>query len=241
MRKTILTACFTFFYFIIAIAQQNADNSNAAAVATDNPGKYQIGINTQFAIDGLLDQSIRTPLEILIKRQIGTNNTIRARIIGNSNFSLSDSPIINASLTTNKITFGLALGYEWQRRLNRKWTLYYGLEFEGRGIWDYSSDKSIYFDPNTLISLERDVVSRQKNIRFSVLPLAGVRFRITKDLFLSTEFKAIIFDERIHYRSDAYYTRIETGYSSSSYTHDSNKLKSINFQPFTGIFINLIL
>jgi|GEM_PF-854031 len=242
MRKTCLTAIFILSCFAFVMAQEKTENRDTTSLAEDRPSRYQIGINSQFAIDGFLEQSIRTPIEVLIRRQTGTGGALRARILGISDHSTTEYIETLGRADVDRSTLGIALGYEWQRTLSRKWFWYYGLEIEGVRIWDNNTNKSIYFDEATLETLNMETVHKRITNRMGLLPLLGLKFQILPRLYLSTEAKILINNENYKYNRVTYFTRFDDGsYQSSPFSNESVKKQSFNFQPYTGIFINLTL
>jgi hypothetical protein len=245
MRKVFLLLTFLLFIYSEAISQ------NTALEETDPPrrdflekellNRYQIGINTQFVIDGIFSQSIRTPIEILVRRQGNADGAYRLRVSG----------ILQNSRTyefeyfskTHQSEIGLAIGYEWQKMISKRWNWYYGFELEGRKLWHNEMEKYNVVNQYTEENFHVEGINNQSTDRLSFLPLVGFMFQITPSLFVSTEFKLEAFTENQQSRSgyDVRSINAAQEYSESVFEDSSVKGNHINFQPFTGIFINFKL
>ncbi len=214
-------------------------------VANDTLHRWQVGLNTQFFTNGLYDDandifdSSLTPIEILVRRQTTLNQAIRLRVFGmNEKFKRDDG---STKIETNKSIFGLALGYEWQMLLGKRWKLYYGFEIEGKRLWDntVALDKSLY-QASTGETFKRTVFRDRTTNRISLLPLAGIRFHITPRFFVSTEMKMEVFYEKFRSANYPTLTRLDGSLlhrgSTNSFIIEN---KGINFQPYTGIYLNL--
>lgn len=240
MKKTLLAGAFILLFFSMGMAQERGDTHPTISEDPVILGRYQIGINSQFAIDGLLEQNIRTPVEILVRRQTGTG-AVRVRISGISNHSRTEDPDILNIVATHQSTLGLALGYEWHRKLKRNWSWYYGLELEGSRIWDNSKAESLYQDQSTLEEYIREEITKRRTNSIGLLPFIGFKYRIIPRLYVSTEIKMLVYHKSLKNRRDTDYFRLDGSFQSNSYGRQDIKNQSIIFQPYTGILINFIL
>lgn len=245
MRKIYLLLTFLFSFYSEGISQnegfEEAEKSPASFIEKDPLSKFQIGLNSQFIIDGMLDQSIRTPIEILFRRQDSHARSFRMRFSGI--FQNSRRYELEYFNKTYESTLGLAIGYEWQQRISNRWNWYYGLEVEGRKFWLDELEEYDVVNQYTDETFHVIGINDQKTSRLSVLPLIGFKFRISSRLFVSSEFKLEAFTEKQDSRSgyDVKSVNASQQYHETSFEDFSTKGKNIHFQPYTGIFLNFIL
>ncbi len=213
-------------------------------ITNDTLHRWQIGINTQFFTDGLYDDandifdSQLTPIEFMVRRQTTLNQAMRLRIFGiKDKFTREEG---STTIETYKSMLGLALGYEWQMLLGKRWKLYYGFEAEWKRIWDNSKEeRDVYYPSSNATGRFRSIIKRKTN-RIAILPLLGLNFYITPRLTLSTELKIDVNYEKFSYKEDNFRTSppdkiifVPSGGGEFSITNTS-----IYFQPYTGIYIN---
>lgn len=231
MKQFLISFAFLCYGAPFAQAQHTADDEAISA------GWYQLGINTQIVLDSFLDQTITTPLELLIKRQ-GDNGAWRARLMGSwsaSNLGYSENEDERVDDGSN---VGLALGYEWQRSIKNKWSWYYGIEIEGqRGRGNYS-DLSVFGDTEDN-RIEWKTVQKQKNDLLSLIPLAGIKFQITPKLSISTEFRLAASTKKVKYHTEYLYK--ERGLTTSTSETTNYRSQSVDFRPYSGIYLAIVL
>ncbi|WP_375586498.1 hypothetical protein [Cyclobacterium xiamenense] len=227
---------FSGLFFLMSLATASAQNDSSKWSQLDSTSRYELGLNTYFAFDQLMDQHQRTPLELMLRKKIHEQNRIRLRVFG----MVSRYKKIEAEFTNidGWSTIGLALGYEWIKPLARRWEGYYGLELEGSREHSRSFFEQPDLDPETNYLENTDKYER--GIRFSLSPLAGLRFRLTSRLLLSTEFRLSGYMGEQQYTEHMAIRTNEEGsqnqiQSSEGYTV---KLNGLRFQPYTGIFLN---
>lgn len=223
----------------IAVSQAQRGTTEPPASQPENSsGKYELGINTNIVIDGFLDPSFRSPMEIMLRKRSG-DGAWRGRAMG----SLSSTKIgyneVENEREGSSSAIGLALGYEWQRLIKNKWSWYYGFDIEGQRMRSDYTYRSFYSDPDAPQEIGWETVQKQKNDLFSLLPFAGLRFQITPKLFLSTEFRLVASTQRATYTTDYHYLEIDGG-TSTSETH-STRINALDFQPYSGIYISIAL
>lgn len=240
MPKKIILPFLLIFLFCSVKAQdkvvQNITYENF--IVNDTIYRYQVGINSHFALEGLFNDSLRKPVELMIRRQVSLSQAVRFRILGiTENFKWEDS---DDARETHKSTFGIALGYEWQNLLSKRWKFYYGSELLGKLSWENSVDELDVFDENTNEVVDLRRVRKRKTEQIALLPFTGIRFQITPFLFLSTEIKIEAYHEKFRSRRDSYWTRSD-GSVAKPFSEFSIKNSNIHFQPYTGIYLNLIL
>lgn len=213
-------------------------------ITNDTIHRWQVGINTQIVTDGLYDDandifnSSLTPIEFMLRKQTTLNQALRLRIFGmKDNFKREDG---NTKIETHKSILGLALGYEWQMLLDRRWKLYYGLEVEGKRMRDNSiEERDVYYSSSNSTGRLRENIKRKTN-RIAILPFVGLNFYITPRLTISTELKIEMIYEKFNYKEDDFRTSppdriIFTPAGGSKFSLTNTKIYS---QPYTGLFLN---
>ncbi len=214
-------------------------------ITNDTLHSWQAGINTQFFTGGLYDDangifdSQLTPIEFMLRKQTSLNQALRLRVFGmTDNFRREEGSTI---IETSKSILGIAVGYEWQMLLGKRWKLYYGVEVQGKRMWDNSTefDKNLY-RASTGETFKRTVFRNRTTDRISLHPLIGIKFHITPRFFVSTEMKMAGFYEKFRSANYPTLTRLDGSLlhrgSTTSFTIEN---KGILFQPYTGIFLNL--
>lgn len=238
MKIQLLTLAFMWCFAAATLAQRGTTD-NPVSQPKHPSGKYSLGINTNIVIDGFLDPSFRSPVEIILRKQGGTNNAWRARVMGSMSSTEVGYNEVENEQEGRSSALGLALGYEWQRLIKNKWSWYYGFEIEGQRMRSDYTYRTFYSDPDAPQELGWEAVEKQKNDLFSLLPFAGLRFQITPKLFLSTEFRLVASTQRAKYTTDYHYLEIDGGTSTSETT--STRINALDFQPYSGIYISIIL
>ena len=225
------------------------NRSNNKFVANDSLHRWQIGINTQFFTDGLYDdandifESELTPIEFMLRWQTAKDQSLRLRIFGMVDNFIRTEPIGNYSTNEiHKSMLGLALGYEWQMLLGKRWKLYYGFDIETKRVWDNSKkvDKMYYWEPTDETFIKTYFIERTTD-RISLLPLLGVKFYVSPRLLLSSEVKMETFYEKFSSKSHGTITQLDgspstLGTGNGRFTIENN---GITFKPYTGIYLNL--
>lgn len=134
----------------------------------------------------------------------------------------------------------MALGYEWQNILSRRWKWYYGAEVEGKFIWDNSVDIYDYFDDRSSQLVNHRGVTKRRADRIALLPLVGLRFQISPYLFVGAEVKVEVLYEKFNHRRVTYWALPDDSVI-TTFSELTIENSNISFQPYTGIFLNLIL
>jgi len=223
-------------FLIMNFTPVSAQNDPSTWSLLDSTSRYALGLNTYFAMDQLMDQNQRYPLELMLRKKIHEQNRIRLRVFGNIGRSKKiEGDFTNIDRTG---TLGLAIGYEWIKPLAKRWEGYYGMELEGSKIDSRSFFEQPDTDPEEEYFESRDEYDRE--IRLSLSPLAGLRFRLSARLLLSTEFRLSgyvgeqLFTEKISIRPKVEGSQNQIQ-SSEGYTL---KINGLRFQPYTGVFLN---
>ena len=237
MIKYFLTIIFLAGFSASAICQQGNASPEEHRLFPDR-NTYSLGINSQFAIDGFLDQSSFSPLEILLRKGTKNNQAFRARIKGVVWNNQRNE--IEEKLKTHRSQISLALGHEWHRPLGNRFGYYYGGEVE-MGVNNNNFTRN-YINFDTPIG---DLLVRrldfEKTHRIGLLPILGFTYSPLTYMFVSLEMRPEIFYEMIKITSNTFNAPIDTPnhYTTGSWGRADIKNWKFDFQPYSGIFINL--
>ncbi len=184
MNKTVIIICLAWVLSFSLYAQ--GDSTDLKTVHP--PKRYSLGLNTQFGLEAIFSEDNSGPLELMIRRQQGTNSAWRARMLIDLNTWEQQDFIENPPFLdiNNRKGWGLALGKEWQIPLRKRWYGYFGLDIEGRGEEIRTHDDNYDFENIEFVSVRREMVVTQ-SFAAGILPFLGVVFKISDRLSLSTE------------------------------------------------------
>jgi len=238
MIKLFITGLFLTGFYGLALGQQETP-----AAAEKEPfflpdKTYSLGINSQFAIDGLLDPGTFTPIEFLLRRGLPGDRSLRLRARGwveNTNKIEGEE-----NLKIQQSRFAIALGHEWHHPINKKLGYYFGADLEkGWDIHNTTRNYSYYSETYGSVKVRRyDFITTQS---LGLVPIVGFTYSPLPYLFVSYEMRIELFYNNTKSRKD--------GFSKSSANPDGSETHSIgghdakawifDFQPYSGIFINL--
>ncbi|MBI0401734.1 hypothetical protein [Cyclobacterium marinum] len=199
---------------------------------------YSLGINSQFAIDGFLDPETLTPIEFLLRRGLPGDRSLRLRASGwveNTNKIEGEE-----NLKIQQSRFAIALGHEWHHHINNKLGYYFGADLE-KG-WDIHNTSRNYSDfSETYGDLKVRRYDFNTTQSLGLVPLVGFTYSPLSYLILSYEIRMKIFYYRTKFRSDSYTSQVINpdeccGHSIGGYDAEA---WIFDFQPYSGIFINL--
>jgi hypothetical protein len=239
MRIILISFLFYLLTCFVGFSQTNA-RPIPSQVDSIPASRFELGVNTFFAIDRLFDHSVRAPMELLIrKRMKRQNQMLRLRAFGDLQrlkyveFTSSDE--------SQDFLYGLALGYEWIKPINERWEGYYGLDLEGSQKRSFDTNTRDGYDPEAdPITFREKTHSYQHTDRIALSPLLGIRFFLSKKLLLSTEFRLANYMEWTK-TGEEYSTKPMEGngdYQIQTRSEEKVKEKGIRFRPYTGIFLN---
>ncbi|MCC5938962.1 MAG: hypothetical protein JJU34_16915 [Lunatimonas sp.] len=238
MKPTIIITLFAFLGCIKVFSQSTPEQVVAPIALPDTLGNYELGINTYFAFDRWMDQSGRSPLEVMLKRKIKANRMLRVRVYGN--LYKSNKVEFNVKDMDRQAKYGLAIGHEWLKTIHRKWQWYYGLELEG------SRDRRhiLHERPRWNEAMDITYLEKTDNYhhmdRLALSPLSGIRFSISPRLLFSTEFRLVGSVGRQRITTEESTKMLDEGvmYQLQSTAGHTISENGIRFQPYTGIFLN---
>lgn len=231
-----------FCYFLISSVGFSQSNSTQIPLEADSTpvSRFELGVNTYFAIDRLFDQSIRAPMELLIrKRMKQQNQMLRLRAFGD----LQRLKKVEFTTTDQNQDFlyGLALGYEWIKPITERWEGYYGMDLEGSQRRSFDTNTRDGYDPEAVPYTFREKTHSYRHTdRIALSPLLGIRFSLSKKLLLSTEFRLANYMEWTKSGKE-YSTKPMEGdgdYQIQTRIEETVKQRGIRFRPYTGIFLN---
>ena len=202
--------------------------------------RFELGVNTYFAIDRLFDPTVRAPMELLIrKRMKQQNQMLRLRAFGDL------QRLKNVEFTTTDqnqdFLYGLALGYEWIKPINERWEGYYGLDLEGSQRRSFDTSTRDGYDPEAdPITFREKTHFYQHTDRIALSPLLGIRLSLSKKLLLSTEFRLANYMEWTK-SGEEYATKPmewDGDYQVQTRLEETVTERGFRFRPYTGIFLN---
>lgn len=231
-----------FCYFLISSIGFSQTNSTRIPLEADSTleSRFELGVNTYFAIDRLFDQSIRAPMELLIrKRMKQQDQMLRLRAFGD--LQRSKYVEFTSSDESQDFLYGLALGYEWIKPITEKWEGYYGVDLEGSQKRSFDTNTRDGYEPEAdPITFREKTHSYQHTDRIALSPLVGIRFSLSKRLLLSTEFRLANYMEWTK-SGEEYSTKpMESNeeYQIQTGSEETVKEWGIRFRPYSGIFLN---
>lgn len=229
-------------YFLTCFVGYSQTNFPVVSLKEDTIplSKYELGVNTYFAVDRLFDPSVRAPMELLIrKRMKQQNQMLRLRVFGDLQ-RLRSAGITIVDLSQNSI-YGVALGYEWIKPITERWVGYYGLDLEGSQKRSFDTNTRNGYDPEAdPYTFREKTHSYRHTDRIALSPLLGIRFLLSRRLLLSTEFRLANSMEWTK-SGEEYSTKPMEGdgdYLIQTRSEESIKDRGIRFRPYTGIFLN---
>ncbi|WP_163377596.1 hypothetical protein [Cyclobacterium sp. SYSU L10401] len=236
MIKLLITSLLLTGFFRTALAQENEKGEAAQAFL---PAKdYSLGINSQFAMDGLLDPETFTPIEFLLRRGLPGDRSLRLRARGwveNTNKIEGEE---NRKIQQSR--FAIALGHEWHHPINKKLGYYFGADLE-KG-WDIHNTSRNYMWGSTTYGLSEvrryDFTTIQS---LGLLPFVGFFYSPLPYLILSYEMRVELNYLNTKSRSDTFIKSSANPDGSESHSIGGHDAKTwvFDFQPYSGIFINL--
>ncbi|MFC4871991.1 hypothetical protein [Negadavirga shengliensis] len=235
MIRYFLTIVFLVGFSASALCQQGKASPGEHRLFPDR-NTYSLGINTQFAIDGLLDQSTFTPVEILWRKGMKSNQAFRTRIKGMlANTDRNDE---QERRKTHQSQLALALGYEWHRPLGNRFGYYYGMELEMGVQYQDSVRNYIDFEIGEFHTKRKEST---KTNHFIILPFVGFTYQLSPKLYISSEFKLEINYHTIEKYSEFSYALFENpdDYVIGSYGKFDVHIFKLNMRPYTGVYINI--
>lgn len=239
MRIILIAFLFNFLVSSVGFSQTNSTQIPLEADSTP-ASRFELGVNTYFAVDRLFDPSVRAPMELLIrKRMKQQNQMLRLRVFGDLQ-RLRSAGITIVDLSQNSI-YGVALGYEWIKPITERWVGYYGLDLEGSQKRSFDTNTRNGYDPEAdPYTFREKTHSYRHTDRIALSPLLGIRFLLSRRLLLSTEFRLANSMEWTK-SGEEYATKPMEGdgdYLIQTRSEESIKDRGIRFRPYTGIFLN---
>jgi hypothetical protein len=231
--KQIIFVLILIGHSIVYTFGQQKDNADQHPLFPDSK-RYSLGFNTQFVLDSFFVQSTYTPLEIMGRMRAKTNQAFRARVKGMAWHT--DPKGTDERVETHQSQFSIALGYEWHQPIVGRFGFYYGADLE-KG-WENDNRTYSY----TRLDAHYGNISMTKPT-VGLLPLAGFTYSPIPNLYISIETRLEIVLKSQKLKSNTFFAPVEDpdNIMVGSYGKYDQKSLIFNFQPYSGIFINLIL
>ncbi len=198
---------------------------------------HSLGINSQIAWEGLFDQNISTPLELMFRKRAKRNQAYRARLAGMTWYSQSRQT--DESMDSRETSLAVSLGYEWHERIGREFGFFYGVEFEKGISLNKSTLNRVTFD-TPIGDLKSRLVTNIRDNGFGLLPLVGITYHIYDNFYLTTEVKLHLRYNLSTLNANWYETPNDNPgeYTLGSYSKLSENQLQLYFTPFANIFIH---
>ncbi|MDL5049007.1 hypothetical protein QQ054_23625 [Oscillatoria amoena NRMC-F 0135] len=163
--------------------------SQAAFAQTDDELKpeHQIGVNATLFIKQFLsfNNTIAGSSPFLVTyKYIESNQGWRIGVGGSNATTKNNSNTIFGASSNSSLLIDTRLGYEWQKGLDKRWLLYYGVD----AVYSYSKFR---FTTNALgggfPQKIEEVISSNEGFSAGGGPILGVEFKISKRIRLNAE------------------------------------------------------
>lgn len=204
------------FIFMLCSILSNAQE------AEEVKQSYQrdIGFNTTFILQGIF-QSNQTPFSLMFKQYTSEHQAIRIGVDGLFNLNKTDANTSSSSYSnTSYASFSLALGKEFQKPIDQRWTWYFG----GDIVPFFSFNDQDFYQNGGRYS-----TSESGSYGVGLRPFLGIRFNIGPRLYLSAEANVAL-----QYARNKNYLRYE---GSDPYTDTTGNNISFSLNPATGLFM----
>lgn len=244
MKKE-LSLLVILFSFSFALKAQSLDT------AFFDPLSYRnhIGFNTQIITDHIFDPEVRTPFELMYKRQLKDMRAWRVQLKGryNRRFEQYDTRAayqIKETTTTSQV--GVSIGFEWQYILSKRWFWYWGADIGynlDQVIKNVENDEGvIYTDKMTGKEYFLYTTRKIPTHTLSGAPFIGFRFHVNKRLYVSAEMNMLL-----HYalQKNQFSTinKFLDGSERDGGTSGFAKFRDhkMEFRPYSGFYIFFLL
>lgn len=234
---------YVFLFSVFSILTSNNAISQDSEAFSFQPNKKRnhIGVNTHFpSITSFLGKS-NIPIELMFRRQV--NNKETAYRIGISflhQYTQEGLSMRKGAVAYHDKTWRVFIGKEWQEKLSNRWYILYGMDVVGslnqsrRLVRFPEQPLGSFLAP--LTNLE-DKSERETQIGFS--PFLGSRFHISPKFYLSYTFHLEFLLGRV---ISNYFLREQMvdGELIETRTKQVWTTTSFSFQPYSGIFFNVL-
>jgi hypothetical protein len=206
--------------------------------------RHHIGLNTQFAQDQFFNPNVRTPLQIMYKKQTKGSSAWRVGL-GVFYWVTDDSNATPKQVSIYYAYSGLhydwkghfSLGYEWQQPLTKKWTVYYGAD--AQMSWDYRKFEGEITSFLTIGGGSPDILTgfdERYTLTIALKPFIGARLQLSKKCYLAIESSI-----RLYSQDNKNVTRFYTKGGTQGGGDIPYKNYGVSFQPYSGLYIFYLL
>lgn len=248
--KNIYITFLVCFFPLFSFAQEK-EVTEKDSILIHPVKSFQLGINSQFALNKVFKDENISPLELIFKKQIHNNQALRMRTIFDirrwSNAVLYGSGR-NQNLD-NVYRIGLSVGKEWQFPIFQKWYGYFGTDLEGNLKFKLKTEESLYFEiPESKVYFQR-ISQKENSFSVALLPFFGISLKINERFFISSEFRINVSYTKSHLSKESALKFLRSGNEDFDFSNDfgpSTPLEpeltirefAFEFRPYTGIFLN---
>ncbi|UYZ61963.1 hypothetical protein [Hymenobacter weizhouensis] len=220
-----------------------APAATAQTADTATAYKHQLGLTASPVLDGFFRNNRSLPLGLLYKRQVRTQQFLRARVVGQySSRDTANYAQLQDGTGFKEWQLQAFIGYEWQRHISRRFSWYYGVEV-GAGIGRLYQRNVVAWS-NANGPYQYDWRYTGKRWQGQLRPFAGLEFAITPRWSVLAEMAAPIVYQRLDDRVRSVGTQqfpdgsvLPSG-GTAFYTSDSWQLRWRPVQ-FIGLLVRL--
>ena len=164
--------------------------------------KNHLGIIASPQLDKFFTANRTLPIGLIYRRQLKPDQAIRFAVLGAYKRQTFTSTIDPEGLkATSTSLLEVMAGYEWQKELSKRWSLYYGSDV-GIGFKNIIQDDEDKSHPIPAGLAHYTKLAKDKTVNLGIRPFAGLQFKIHKKLHLAVE------------------TAISANYSRREYNHN---------------------
>ena len=200
--------------------------------------KNELGIVASPSLQYLF-QNKSLPVGLIYKRQVKPDQAWRYIVKGW--YRNQKTPVITYSdgssyyaLKQTDYQIQALVGYEWQKELSARWQFYYGAD-AGAGYTKYNTKIEITDNVPASYYFSSFGYSNSHTLFFTLKPMAGIRFNLSRNLYLATETNIAInygLTKQKHFQTAFYDTPDPQTTETPSYTSSS---ALVNFAPLANI------
>ena len=224
--KNILLSLLAVFSLSLSALAQTADSVSY---------KNQLGIIASPLLDKFFTANRSLPVGLIYRRQVKPDQAARLSVLGAYKRRTFTSTIAPENLrTTTTSLLEVMVGYEWQKELSARWQFYYGAD-AGAGYTKYNTKIEITDNVPASYYFSSFGYSNSHTLFFTLKPMAGIRFNLSRNLYLATETNIAInygLTKQKHFQTAFYDTPDPQTTETPSYTSSS---ALVNFAPLANI------
>lgn len=149
--------------------------------------KNHLGIIASPQLDKFFTANRTLPLGLIYRRQLKPDQAVRLSVLGAYNRQTFTSTIDPEGLkATSTSLLEVMAGYEWQKELSKRWSLFYGSDV-GIGFKNIIQEDEDKSHPIPAGLAHYTKLAKDKTVNLGIRPFAGLQFKIHKKLHLAAE------------------------------------------------------